>query len=118
MEEYLGIVPSNDAEGVLQDVHWSLGAFGYFPTYTLGNLYSVQFYDQAKLEIPHLEDEIAAGQLMVLQRWLGQKIHRWGRMFTPDHLARRVTGKSLDPEPFLSYVERKYGELYGLDTAQ
>jgi carboxypeptidase Taq len=114
MEEYLGIVPSNDAEGVLQDVHWSLGAFGYFPTYTLGNLYSVQFYEQAKLEIPHLEDEIAAGQLMVLRRWLGQKIHRWGRMFTPDHLARRVTGKSLDPEPFLSYVERKYGELYQL----
>ena len=114
MEEYLGIVPSNDAEGVLQDVHWSLGAFGYFPTYTLGNLYSIQFYEQAKLEIPHLEDEIAAGQLMVLQRWLGQKIHRWGRMFTPDHLSRRVTGKSLDPEPFLSYVEKKYGELYKL----
>ena len=114
MEEYLGIIPSNDTEGVLQDVHWSLGAFGYFPTYTLGNLYSVQFYEQAKLEIPHLEDEIAAGQLMVLRRWLGQKIHRWGRMFTPDHLAQRVTGKSLDPEPFLSYVERKYGELYRL----
>ena len=114
MEEYLGIVPSNDAEGVLQDVHWSFGAFGYFPTYTIGNLYSVQFYEQAKLEIPHLEDEIAAGQLMVLQRWLGQKIHRWGRMFTPDHLSRRVTGKSLDPEPFLSYVEKKYGELYRL----
>jgi carboxypeptidase Taq len=116
MEEYLGIVPSNDAEGVLQDVHWSFGAFGYFPTYTLGNLYSVQFYEQAKLEIPHLEDEIAAGQLMVLQRWLGQKIHRWGRMFTPDHLSRRVTGKSLDPEPFLSYVEKKYGEIYRLET--
>jgi len=114
MEEYLGIVPSNDAEGVLQDVHWSIGAFGYFPTYTLGNLYSVQFYEQAKLEIPHLEDEIAAGQLLVLRRWLGQKIHRWGRMFTPDHLAQRVTGKSLDPEPFLSYVEKKYGELYKL----
>jgi carboxypeptidase Taq len=118
MEEYLGIVPSNDADGVLQDVHWSFGAFGYFPTYTLGNLYSVQFYQQAKLEIPHLEDEIAAGQLMVLRHWLGQKIHRWGRMFTPDHLAQRVTGRSLDPEPFLSYVEQKYGELYGLETKQ
>jgi carboxypeptidase Taq len=114
MKDYLGIVPSNDAEGALQDVHWSFGAFGYFPTYTLGNLYAVQFYEQAKLEIPHLEDEIAAGQLMILQRWLGQKIHRWGRMFTPDHLAQRVTGKSLDPEPFLSYVEKKYGELYHL----
>jgi len=111
---YLGLDIPDHAHGVLQDIHWAEGAFGYFPTYTLGNLYSVQFYEQAKLEIPHLEDEIAAGQLMVLQRWLGQKIHRWGRMFTPDHLAQRVTGKSLDPEPFLSYVERKYGDLYHL----
>ena len=116
MKEYLGIVPSQDSEGVLQDVHWSMGGFGYFPTYTLGNLYAVQFYEQAKLEIPHLEDEIAAGQLMVLRRWLGQKIHRWGRTFTPDHLAQRVTGVSLSPEPFLRYVERKYGELYRLNA--
>jgi carboxypeptidase Taq len=114
MKEYLNIVPPSDAEGVLQDVHWSFGAFGYFPTYTLGNLYAVQFYDQARLEIPHLEDEIAAGQLLVLRRWLGQKIHRWGRMFTPERLAQRVTGVSLTPEPFLRYVERKYGELYRL----
>ncbi|MFO0706930.1 MAG: carboxypeptidase M32 [Nitrospira sp.] len=114
MEEYLGITPKTDAEGVLQDVHWSFGAFGYFPTYTLGNLYSVQFFEQAKLEIPHLEEEIAAGQLRVLRRWLEQKIHRWGRMFTPQHLAQRVTGKGVDPEPFLSYLEKKYGELYSL----
>lgn len=114
MHDYLGITPHTDAEGVLQDVHWSFGAFGYFPTYTLGNLYAVQFYEQARQEIPHLEDEIAAGQLMVLRRWLGQKIHRWGRMFTPDRLAQRVTGTSISPEPFLHYVERKYGELYRL----
>jgi carboxypeptidase Taq len=114
MEEYLGIVPTSDAEGVLQDVHWSFGAFGYFPTYTLGNLYAVQFFEQAKSEIPHLEDEIAAGQLMVLRRWLEQKIHRWGRMFTPAHLVQRVTGSSLTPGPFLNYVEKKYGELYQL----
>jgi carboxypeptidase Taq len=117
MNEYLGIVPSLDGEGVLQDVHWSMGAFGYFPTYTLGNLYAVQFYEQAKHEIPHIEDEIAAGQLMILRRWLAQKVHRWGRMFTPDHLAQRVTGVSLNPEPFLRYIERKYGELYRLDKA-
>ncbi|ULA63758.1 MAG: Thermostable carboxypeptidase 1 [Nitrospira sp.] len=112
MQDYLGITPKTDAEGVLQDVHWSFGAFGYFPTYTLGNLYSVQFFEQAKLEIPNLDDEIAAGQLLGLRRWLEQKIHRWGRMFTPDHLAQRVTGKSIDPEPFLTYLERKYSELY------
>lgn len=114
MEEYLGIVPPTDSEGVLQDVHWSFGAFGYFPTYTLGNLYSVQFFEQAKREIPHLEEEIAAGQLMGLRRWLEQKIHRWGRMFTPAHLAERVTGSTINPEPFLQYVEKKYGELYQL----
>ncbi|BFU95744.1 MAG: Thermostable carboxypeptidase 1 [Nitrospira sp.] len=114
MKEYLDIVPQTDAEGVLQDVHWSLGAFGYFPTYTLGNLYAVQFYDQARMEIPHLEDEIAAGQLLILRRWLGQKIHRWGRMFTPERLAQRVTGVSLTPEPYLQYIERKYSELYRL----
>lgn len=114
MEEYLGIVPPTDAEGVLQDVHWSFGAFGYFPTYTLGNLYSVQFFEQAKRELPNLEDEIAAGQLMGLRRWLEQKIHRWGRMFTPAHLAERVTGSMINPEPFLNYAEKKYGELYQL----
>lgn len=114
MQEYLGLVPPTDAEGVLQDIHWSLGSFGYFPTYTLGTLYAVQFFEQAKLEISRLEDEIAQGQLLPLRRWLEQKIHRWGRMFTPDHLARRVTGSSISPEPFLSYVEQKYSELYQL----
>lgn len=112
--EYLGIVPTTDADGVLQDVHWSLGSFGYFPTYTLGNLYSVQFYEQAKQELGNLDEQIAQGQLLELRRWLEQKIHRWGRMFTPDHLVQRVTGKSLAPEPFLAYLEQKFGELYRL----
>lgn len=112
MQSYLGIRPERDAEGVLQDVHWSMGAFGYFPTYTLGNLYSVQFFEQAKQELPSLNDEIEAGNLIPLRRWLEQKIHRWGRMFTPAHLARRVTGSEVDPEPFLRYLEEKFGNLY------
>ncbi|MDR4479275.1 MAG: carboxypeptidase M32 [Nitrospira sp.] len=114
MQSYLGIVPERDAEGVLQDVHWSMGAFGYFPTYTLGNLYSVQFFEQAQLELPQLNEDMAAGHLVPLRRWLEQKIHRWGRMFTPDHLARRVTGSGVNPEPFLRYLEAKYAELYRL----
>lgn len=114
MQSYLGIKPERDADGVLQDVHWSMGAFGYFPTYTLGNLYSVQFFEQAKQELPQLEVDITAGQLLPLRRWLEQKIHRWGRMFTPDHLARRVTGSGVNPEPFLRYLEGKYGDLYRL----
>ncbi len=114
MRHDLGIVPDRDADGVLQDVHWSMGAFGYFPTYTLGNLYAVQFFEQAKRELPDLEDDIARGQLLGLRRWLEQKIHRWGRMFTPTHLSQRITGSSLDPEPFLHYLEHKYSELYRL----
>jgi carboxypeptidase Taq len=114
MQFYLGIMPEQDADGVLQDVHWSMGAFGYFPTYTLGNLYSVQFFEQAKQEMPTLNEDIEAGNLMPLRRWLEQKIHRWGRMFAPDHLARRVTGSEVDPEPFMRYLEEKYGALYRL----
>ncbi|MEW6542618.1 MAG: carboxypeptidase M32 [Nitrospirota bacterium] len=116
MREVLGIVPERDAEGVLQDVHWSFGAIGYFPTYTLGNLYAVQFYEQARHELPDLEAEIAAGRLTVLKKWLNQKVHRWGRTFRPDHLILRVTGRPLSPEPFLAYLERKYSELYGLEA--
>ncbi len=114
MREYLGITPETDATGVLQDVHWSMGAIGYFPTYTLGNLYAAQLYNQARAELADLEDQIAAGQLTVLTKWLNQKIHRWGRTFTVDHLIRRVTGGTLSPEPFLAYVERKYAQLYRL----
>lgn len=114
MKTYLGIIPQRDAEGVFQDVHWSLGAFGYFPTYTLGTLYSVQFFNQAKQELADLEAQIETGHLMILTQWLHQKIHRWGRTFTADHLAARVTGCTLSPEPFLTYLESKFGELYTL----
>ena len=83
VKSYLGIVPRNDAEGVLQDVHWSLGAFGYFPTYTLGNLYAAQLYEQVQKEIPNLDAEIEAGRLTVLTKWfqskdppLGPHVHR------------------------------------------
>jgi carboxypeptidase Taq len=112
MRQYLGIEPEHDADGVLQDVHWSMGSFGYFPTYTLGNLYAVQFYDQAKKDMPDLEEQIAAGQLIGLRRWLEQKVHRWGRMFPPNRLAERTTGSAARPEPFLRYLENKYRPLY------
>jgi carboxypeptidase Taq len=114
MQSYLGIAPDRDADGVLQDVHWSLGAFGYFPTYTVGNLFAVQFYEQARRDIAKLEKEIEQGHLTMLTNWLREKIHRWGRQFTADQLARRVTGQPLTPEPFLSYLEAKFGALYRL----
>ena len=114
MRTYLGITPEGDADGVLQDVHWAMGSFGYFPTYTLGNLYAVQIFEQVKREIIHLEDDIASGQLVALRRWLAQKIHRWGRTFPPERLAERVTGTGLSTEPFLRYIEHKYAQLYDL----
>ncbi len=112
MQDYLGMTPDTDSNGVLQDVHWSFGAFGYFPTYTLGNLYASMFYEQAKQEIANLETEISNGQLLQLKTWLNQSIHRWGRQFTPDDLVRQVTGQSPSPEPFLNYLEEKFSTLY------
>ena len=112
IQEYLGITPDSDTNGVLQDVHWSFGAFGYFPTYTLGNLYASMFYAQAKKELPSLEADIASGHMLPLKNWLNQNIHRWGRQYPPDTLVHRVTGQAPSPEPFLTYLEQKFSRLY------
>ncbi len=112
MQEYFGITPPNDALGALQDVHWSGGMFGYFPTYTLGNLYSVQFYNQAKKEIPSLEDQIAKGNFKALKQWLNEKIHRYSRAELPEEIVRRVTGEPLNAQYFVDYLWNKYGEIY------
>ena len=116
MQDYLGIKPDRDAEGILQDVHWSLGAFGYFPTYTLGNLYASMLYDQALRDIPELEESIARGFLLPLRDWLNKSIHRWGRQFTSTEIVQRVTGHPPSPESFLQYLEGKFGELYGFSS--
>ncbi len=117
MRDYLGLAPERDADGVLQDVHWSLGAIGYFPTYTLGNLYAAQFYEQAQKEIPGLTSEIEQGRLTVLTQWLNRKIHRWGRTFTADQLLQRVVGSPLSQQPLLNHLRRTYAEIYKLHTA-
>ncbi len=113
MEELLGIVPPDDAKGVLQDTHWSWGLFGYFPTYTLGNLYAAQFYAAAAREIPDLEARIGRGELLPLREWLRERIHRRGAFFRPEDLCRDVTGAPLDASHFVSYLEQKFGALYG-----
>lgn len=112
MQDYLAIVPERDADGVLQDVHWSFGAFGYFPTYTLGNLYATMLFDQVVREIPDLESQIAAGEFIPLKTWLNNKIHRWGRQFTPAALIERITGQQVSADPFLRYLDRKMREVY------
>jgi len=114
MKAYLGIVPTNDAEGVLQDVHWSLGSLGYFPTYALGTLLSVQFYNQALADIPEIPAQIERGEFASLRNWLKEHIYVHGKKFTPAELAKRVTGFELSARPFVEYVRAKYGDIYGL----
>lgn len=114
MEEYLGLRPPNDADGVLQDVHWSAGLFGYFPTYTLGNLFAAQFFAQAKKEIGDLDAKIGCGELAPLREWLREKIHRRGMLYRPQELCEAVTGKKLEPANFTGYLKTKFGELYGV----
>jgi len=114
MEDYLGIRPPTDTLGVLQDVHWSGGAFGYFPSYTLGAMYAGQFYDALLKEFPSIENEIAKGNLQPVKNWLNKKIHSRGRLLSPEQLVQDVTGSPLDPEVFIAYLKTKYETLYNL----
>ena len=116
MKEYFGVVSPEDAHGVLQDGHWSSGDFGYFPSYALGTLYSIQFYNQAKKEIPDLEGEIAKGNMLPLKNWLGEKIHKYGKLQTPDEIIQRVTGKRIEHKQFIDYIKEKYGKLYAISN--
>ena len=112
--DYLGIEVPNDAKGCLQDIHWSMVSMGYFPTYTLGNLYSAQFFDAAKREIPGLEDGFARGEFEPLRTWLNEKIHQQGSRYLPPKLCEVVTGAPLCSDFLLDYLEGKYSEIYGL----
>ncbi len=112
--EYLGLAPADDASGVLQDIHWSAGLIGYFPTYALGNLISAQLFERATLEITDLEDQIASGNFAELLGWLREHIHRPGRKFTASELLRRITDSDIDAGAWLGYVRAKFGRLYDL----
>ena len=114
MEAYLGIVPPDDAQGVLQDIHWSGGMLGYFPTYSLGNLISVQFFDQVKADIPSLADQIAAGEFDELLDWLRENVHQYGRKYTPSELVKRVTGNDLTATNYIAYIKAKFSDIYDL----
>lgn len=113
MKQYLGLTPPSDAMGCLQDVHWSHGSFGYFPTYTLGNLYSAQFFDAARRELGDLEGLFEKGDFRPLKKWLNEKIHVHGQRYRADALCRLATGKDLSPDYFLAYLGGKFGKLYG-----
>jgi carboxypeptidase Taq len=111
---YLGVDVPDDRKGCLQDVHWSHGSFGYFPTYSLGSFYAAQFFDTAKKELPALETEIAAGDTTSLLGWLREKVHKKGRFFTSEELCRQITGKTLDASHFVNHLLDKYVSIYTL----
>lgn len=113
MEEYLGLTPPDDAHGVLQDIHWSQGMFGYFSTYALGNLISCQLWEKVNQDIPDLEDQIRQGTFDALLAWLVQEVHQHGNKFEPQDLVQRVTGSKITPEPYLNYLKAKFAAIYG-----
>ncbi len=115
MRRLLGVEVPDDARGVLQDIHWAHGAFGYFPTYALGTIIAAQIWQRMREELPDVERSIAAGELAPLREWLGEHLHRHGRKLTPRETLRRATGSDLDVGPYLAYLRAKLGAVYGLE---
>ncbi|MFX0028149.1 MAG: carboxypeptidase M32 [Candidatus Hermodarchaeota archaeon] len=113
-EELLGIVPPNDAKGVLQDVHWSMGSIGYFASYFLGNLYAAQIYNTALQKLPSLPENYAKGEFSTLLSYLKENIHQYGSIYRAKELIKRVTGEELNSAYFLKYIETKYKPIYRL----
>lgn len=114
MKSYLGIVPKNDAQGCLQDIHWSLGGFGYFPTYTLGNLFAAQLFESFEKDNPKWKEQVSQGNLTFIKDWLYKSIHQYGRQYTSKELIKKVTGKPFSSEPYLNYLNEKYKDIYSL----
>ena len=102
----------DDKNGSLQDVHWSHGSFGYFPTYSLGSLYAAQFFSAAKKELNNLEEEISKGSFSTLLHWLRKNIHNKGRTYTSEELCKEITGNTLQIEHFTAYMLHKYKLIY------
>jgi carboxypeptidase Taq len=114
MQEYLGVTPPNNALGVLQDVHWSGGMMGYFPTYALGNMVSAQLWQRIVQDIPDLAIQIEHGKFENLLGWLRKNVHQHGSKFKPQVLLQKATGSALTPDPYLQYLETKFTAIYGL----
>ncbi len=114
MKQLLGVDVPDDLRGVLQDIHWSEGIIGYFPTYAIGNVLAAQLWSTAHAEIPELDDQISRGELGALRVWLREKVHRHGRLLSPPELIEQAVGGPLDPEPMLEHLGAKYRALYGL----
>jgi carboxypeptidase Taq len=109
MHEYLGVDVPDDAHGVLQDTHWATGLIGYFATYLLGSVMSVQIWEKALEDVRDLEDQIERGEFAALRGWLGKHVHAHGRKFSPQETLERATGSRIDGKPYLAYLRAKYG---------
>jgi carboxypeptidase Taq len=118
VREYLGIEVPDDARGVLQDVHWAAGSFGYFPTYSIGNVIAAQVWEQARDALADLDAQLAAGELEPLRDYFAERIYRHGGKHLPAEMIQRVTGSPLDPEPLLRQLRAKFGEIYALEPAR
>ena len=114
MKQFLGIEVPDDLRGVLQDIHWSEGIIGYFPTYAIGNVLAAQLWRAARVDVPDLDGQIERGELQALREWLREKIHRHGRLLPPPELVEQAIGGPLDPAPMLEHLRAKYGALYEL----
>ena len=111
---YFGITPPNDADGCMQDIHWSAGLFGYFPTYALGNMYAAQFFETADDALCGLHDQFARGEFTPLLGWLNEKIHQPGKRYRAQDLVQHVTGESLSHAPLMRHLHGRFDVLYGL----
>lgn len=112
--DYFGLEVPNDALGVLQDIHWSAGLIGYFPTYALGNIIGAQIWEKVRADIPTLDEQFTRGEFSALREWLRLHLHQHGRKFTPVETLQRVVGGPIDVKPFVGYLKHKYSEIYGL----
>ena len=117
-KEYLNIEVPSDTKGVLQDIHWSHGSFGYFPTYSLGSFYAAQFFHKAAQEIPDLENKIEKGNFSELLTWLRTNIHQHGRIYSANELCEKVTGEKLNFSYFMNYAKKKYTSIYQLSNVE
>lgn len=114
MRDYLGVVPQNDSLGVLQDVHWAAGLFGYFPSYALGNLYAAQFYYTIREVLPAFDDRLRQGDLLTIREWLQDQIHQYGSLLEPAQVVQNVTGEPLSGQYLVRYLNEKFRPIYGL----
>jgi carboxypeptidase Taq len=112
MKELIGVEIKNDSEGVLQDIHWGWGNFGYFPTYALGTIYAAQLYESLKEKFPKIEQDIEKGDFSKVRLWLNENIHKHGRKISAEEIIKKACGEGLNPDKYISYLKEKYLKIY------